>query len=266
MGFNLNNNKMKHVAIIMDGNGRWANMRSHARIWGHIRGSTIVSDIVEAASDNGVKALTLYTFSSENWSRPALEVTILFKLLQKFLLKERKRLIANKIIFRVAGNICGLPLETQKLINQLSEETKNAEGMILTFAFDYGGRKEITSVMNRYIVENPGQKITEEIISSMLFTPEYPDVDLLIRTGGDQRISNFLLWQSAYAELYFSKTLWPDFSTQEFLDILGKFQLIERRFGTLSGYQDKIDNLNYTKASRLAEQNRLNYIENVGQT
>ena len=260
----MEQNKLKHVAIIMDGNGRWASSRSHARIWGHIRGSTIVSDIVEAASDNGIKALTLYAFSTENWSRPLFEVKILFRLLKKFLLKERKRILQNQIVFRIAGNISGLPDDTQKIIKDLAEETKDAQGMILTFAFDYGGRKELVGAVNNYIKANPGKEISEEIISQMLFTPEYPDVDLLIRTGGDQRISNFLLWQMAYAELYFSPTLWPDFSAEEFLQILSKTEGVQRRFGTLSGYMDKIDDLDYAKASHLAQQNKLQYIQVTG--
>lgn len=224
--------KIKHVAIIMDGNGRWAQNRAHRRVWGHVRGSSIVSDIVERSDDLGVKALTLYAFSTENWSRPPAEVKTLFSLLRKFLLKERARILKNQIRFRVIGDISKLPEATKKLILDLENETQDFKGLKLSFAFGYGGRSEIVSAVNK--LAESGQEITEENISKNMYAPETEDVDLLIRTGGDQRISNFLLWQCAYAELFFTETKWPDFSTKEFEAILRSVECRERRFGAVS--------------------------------
>ncbi len=224
---------IKHVAIIMDGNGRWAGMRSHSRVWGHIRGSDVVSQIVEEADDFGLKALTLYAFSTENWSRPLTEVKVLFKLLKKFLLKERKRILKNKIQFKVIGEIDDLPDLTKKLILDLEEETKAMEGLKLTFCFGYGGRKEIVDSVNKFILSNPGKTLTEHDLQKNLYIPHMMDVDLLIRTGGDQRVSNFLLWQVAYAELFFTPTKWPDFTKREFREILESAKNRERRFGQI---------------------------------
>lgn len=224
---------IKHVAIIMDGNGRWANQRFHSRVWGHVRGSSVVSDIVQAADDYGVKALTLYAFSTENWARPNDEVSVLFKLLHKFLVKETKRLLANRVVFRVIGDVSRLPAETRALISSLEAQTDSFEGLKLTFCFSYGARSEMVSAINRFIQDHPGQSITAEDIERNFFRPETGDVDLLIRTGGEQRISNFLLWQSAYAELCFSPTKWPDFTRSEFFSILQSVSKRERRFGAL---------------------------------
>lgn len=225
---------LNHVAIIMDGNGRWAKRRFRPRIWGHVRGSGVVSDIVEAADDLGIKALTLYAFSTENWSRPVDEVSTLFRLLKKFLLKERARLIANNIKFKVIGEIHNLPVETVHLIREIEAITAHATGLKLTFAFSYGGRSEILKAMNAFIEKNPGKPVTEEELSRLMYRPESGDVDLMIRTGGEQRISNFLLWQMAYAELYFTPTKWPDFSAREFKKIIELVSGRERRFGNIS--------------------------------
>ncbi len=225
--------EIKHVAIIMDGNGRWANERYHPRIWGHVRGSSIVSDIVERASDLGLKALTLYAFSTENWSRPSEEVSSLFKLLKKFLIKEKKRIIANKIQFKIIGDISKLPNDTIQLINELTIETKDNSGLKLNFAFGYGSRKEIVDAVNNFISKNPGELISENILENNLYNPSAGDVDLLIRTGGDTRISNFLLWQISYAELYFTNTKWPDFTPDEFEKIMSSVSNRERRFGNI---------------------------------
>ena len=174
---------INHVAIIMDGNGRWAQQR-RPRIWGHVRGSGRI-DIVEKADDLGVQALTLYAFSTENWSRPEQEVKLLFKLLRKFLLKERKRIIKNKISFKVIGQIENLPLETKKIITDLENQTKDFQGLKLSFAFSYGGRTELINSVNNFIANNPGKSISEQDIKSNLYRPEAGDVDLMIRTGGD---------------------------------------------------------------------------------
>lgn len=227
-------NSIKHVAIIMDGNGRWARKRFRPRIWGHVRGSGVVSDIVQAADDVGIKALTLYAFSTENWSRPVEEVSLLFKLLKKFLLKERARLLKNNVHFKVIGEINGLPEDTVALIKETETMTSKNTGLKLTFAFSYGGRAEIMRAVNQFQIQSPTKLMTEEDLSSMLYRPETGDVDLMIRTGGEQRISNFLLWQMAYAEFYFSPTKWPDFTAQEFKSIINHVSVRERRFGNVS--------------------------------
>ncbi len=229
---------IKHVAIIMDGNGRWAKQRLRPRIWGHVRGSSVVSDIVQAADDNGIKSLTLYAFSTENWSRPKDEVFSLFKLLKKFLQKEKNRIIANNINFKVIGEIQNLPQETISMIKEVEELTSHATGLNLTFAFGYGGRAEIIQAFNAFSLKYPGQTLKENDLNQYFYRPEIGDVDLMIRTGGEKRISNFLLWQMAYAELYFTDTKWPDFTPKEFKNILQEVSKRERRFGNINQDSD----------------------------
>jgi undecaprenyl diphosphate synthase len=226
---------IKHVALIMDGNGRWANKRFRPRIWGHVRGSAVVSDIVKAADDLGLNAITLYAFSTENWSRPLEEVSSLFKLLKKFLIKEKNRILANNIKFKVIGELQNLPLETVTLIKDMEALTSGASGLKLTFAFNYGGRAEIINAINSFQAKNPERLMTESDLNDLMYRPETGDVDLMIRTGGEQRISNFLLWQMAYAELYFTPTKWPDFSPSEFKKIIEHVSCRERRFGNICG-------------------------------
>jgi len=218
----------------MDGNGRWAKSRYHSRIWGHIRGASVVSEIVEEADELGLEALTLYAFSTENWSRPQKEVKTLFTLLKKFLKRERTRILRNDIRFKIIGNPEGLPQGTLDLIASLENETKNAQGLKLTFAFGYSGKEEIVNSINKYITANPGVHITEKDLEANLYYPEAGNVDLLIRTGGDQRVSNFLLWQIAYSEFFFTQTKWPDFTNDEFRGILYQVSGRERRFGNIS--------------------------------
>lgn len=239
----MSENKLRHVAIIMDGNGRWATMRSRPRVWGHIRGSSVVADIVEEADACGVQALTLYAFSTENWCRPQTEVKVLFALLKKFLNKERPRLLKNQVRFKIMGDITHLPKDTQELINQLENETENFQGLKLTFAFGYGGRDEIVFAVNNWIENNPGKKLTIDQLQGKLFVSDTGDVDLLIRTGGDQRISNFMLWQIAYAELYFSDSKWPDFTRDEFRKILIETSRRERRFGSISEEKNLVNSI-----------------------
>jgi undecaprenyl diphosphate synthase len=241
---------IKHVAIIMDGNGRWAQSRLHSRIWGHVRGSSVVSDIVEEAKELGLKALTLYAFSTENWGRPVDEIRALFRLLKKYILKERDRIIKNKIRFKMIGDISGLDVDLRALIVDLQEKTRDLTGLKLNFAFGYGSRMEVVQAVNTFIDRNPGQKITEESLSNYLMVPECGDVDLLIRTGGDQRISNFLLWQAAYAELFFTPTSWPNFSRKDFREICTQVGQRQRRFGGLG------ENLNYEKVKKTAENHK----------
>lgn len=241
---------IKHVAIIMDGNGRWANQRAHARVWGHIRGSSVVRGIVEEADDLGLEALTLYAFSTENFCRPVKEVNTLFNLLKKFLLKEKERIIKNKVRFKIMGDISKLPEATKKLIDDLENETKDFNGLKLTFAFGYGGRTEIITAANQFHKEHPNEELTEENLQKYLFVNDLGDVDLLIRTGGDHRISNFLLWQVAYAELYFTSTQWPVFSRSEFKKIILEVSGRERRFGAVESQQSLKESV------KIAEQNK----------
>lgn len=225
--------EIKHVAIIMDGNGRWANERRRPRVWGHVRGSRIVSEIVEKASNCGLEALTLYAFSTENWKRPKAEIDTLFKLLKKFLLKERERILQNNVRFKMIGDISRLNEETKSLIREIESDSAANSGLMLSFAFSYGGRREIVDAVNRHIAANPGNPITEDALSGLMYRPEAGDVDLLIRTAGDQRISNFMLWEISYAELFFTETKWPDFSSKEFEQILDSASKRERRFGAV---------------------------------
>ncbi len=248
---------IKHVAIIMDGNGRWAKKRFRPRIWGHVRGSNVVSDIVEAADDLGLKALTLYAFSTENWSRPLEEVSSLFKLLKKFLQKEKARILANNIKFKVIGEIQNLPAETVSLIREVEEQSSQATGLQLTFAFNYGGRAEIIRAVNAFQIANPKKLMTEADLASLMYRPETGDVDLMIRTGGEQRISNFLLWQMAYAELFFTQTKWPDFTPNEFKQIIDHVSCRERRFGNVSGQAGLVI------SKERAENNKSAYVQGV---
>ncbi len=243
---------IKHVAVIMDGNGRWATKRYRPRVWGHVRGAAVVSDIVQTADDLGLKALTLYAFSTENWSRPVEEVSTLFRLLKKFLLKEKQRILSNNIKFRVIGEIQNLSLDTIHLIKSLEEETANNTGLMLTFAFGYGSRSEIVRAVNQYIEANPGKTISENDLDTHMYRAETGDVDLLIRTGGEQRISNFLLWQLAYAELYFTPTKWPDFTPLEFGKIIENVSSRERRFGNVSSQAALADSLIQAETNKSA--------------
>jgi undecaprenyl diphosphate synthase len=246
---------INHVAIIMDGNGRWAKARHRPRIWGHVRGASIVSSIVEEADELNLKALTLYAFSTENWARPLDEIKFLFKLLKKFLIKEEEKIIKNNIVFKVMGNLEGLPVETLNHIKSVEQKTSNNSGLKLTFAFGYGSRNEIVDAVNSFISKNPGVTFTKEALQENLYYPTLGDVDLLIRTGGDHRVSNFLLWQIAYAELYFSETKWPDFTTSEFRSIIQEIQNKERRFGMISSGVSGIN-----ESEKIANKNKIQVV------
>ena len=227
-------NTIKNVAIIMDGNGRWAKGRGRPRVWGHIRGTRVVREIVTEASKISLNSLTLYAFSTENWSRPTSEVSTLFKILKKFLKRERKLILDNKIQFKVIGNYKLLDSEIVKLIEDLQEETKDANGLTLNLAVNYGGRAEIVDAVNSFMKSNEAREMTEDDLSAHLYNPELRDVDVLIRTAGDVRISNFLLWQMSYAELYFSPLKWPEFTAEEFSKIIQDAGDRERRFGRVT--------------------------------
>ena len=222
---------IKHVAIIMDGNGRWAKLQNKKRAYGHEEGAKNVRAITEHASKIGIKNLTLYAFSTENWKRPKSEVTFLMKLLEKFLKNELKILKNNNIRFEVIGDISKFSQSLQKSILHVKEETSLCTGMKQILAINYGSKDEITRAIN--IAIKNAKILNENDISNLLDTRGLPDVDILIRTGGDKRLSNFLLWQSAYAELFFTNTLWPDFNGNELENIILKYKSTTRKFGAL---------------------------------
>lgn len=224
-------NDLDHLAIIMDGNGRWAERQGKKRSSGHEEGAKSVRHITEYAAKIGIKYLTLYAFSTENWKRPKSEIDFLMKLLEKFLKKEKKTLKENNIRFEVIGDISKFSQRLQDSIDETKNYTKNCTSMTQILAINYGARDEITRAFNKALAKE--DLVDEEILNSYLDTAKFPDVDLLIRTGGDQRLSNFLLWQCAYAELFFTSTLWPDFTSGELETILEKYRNTSRRFGAL---------------------------------
>lgn len=224
---------IKNVAIIMDGNGRWAKSKLKPRFWGHIKGASVVSSIVECASNIELSSLTLYTFSSENWSRPKSEINLLLKILKKFLKRNFEKIVKENIQFKTIGDISNLEDETKLLIENLTESSKNNTGLKLNFAFSYGSRDEIVDSVNKFIKTNPGKEITKKAIGENLYDCSIPEIDLLIRTGGDQRVSNFLLWQIAYSEMIFVNKGWPEFKDQDLIKIVQDASSVERRFGSL---------------------------------
>jgi undecaprenyl diphosphate synthase len=224
-----------HVAIIMDGNGRWARRQGKDRVFGHLHGVNTVRNIVEAARELEIPYLTLYTFSTENWNRPAGEVNALMKLLSETTLKEEKNLVENQIRLQIIGDLSGLPPETRNNFQRVLEKTSGNYRMTLSLALNYGGKKEIIQAVNNLVKNHSGKKnITEKDFENYLQSGILPDVDLLIRTGGEKRISNFLLWKAAYAELYFTDILWPDFGKEDFYRALTDYQKRERRYGKTS--------------------------------
>jgi undecaprenyl diphosphate synthase len=222
----------KHVAIIMDGNGRWALRNGLPRIAGHKRGVDTVRRVTEQCRKYGIQVLTLYAFSDENWGRPREEVGFLMDLLSSFLKAEIATMKANGIRFRTIGRTERLPASVQTWIGRALSETAKNTGMVLNVALSYGGRGEILEAIKRMrLADHTAGEVTEETFSSFLDTAGLPDPDLIIRTSGEKRISNFLLWQAAYAELYFADTLWPDFEEQDLLAALLDYQGRQRRFG-----------------------------------
>ena len=229
----------KHISIIMDGNGRWAKQKGFLRALGHEEGTKAVRDIVEGSAKLGIENLTLYAFSTENWNRPKLEVDTLMRLLVSSLKKEIKTLLKNNIKLNAIGNLHTLPKKAQKELNEVIEKTKDNNRMILTLALSYGSREELVHAVKEISQKVKNEELSldaidESIINQHLYTQNLPDVDLLIRTSGEQRISNFLLWQIAYAELYFSKILWPDFRRENLYEAIYNYQTRERRFGKTS--------------------------------
>tara|TARA_B000000557_G_scaffold186541_1_gene152527 strand:- start:221 stop:949 length:729 start_codon:yes stop_codon:yes gene_type:complete len=233
------NDLPNHLAIIMDGNGRWASDKGKKRIFGHRNGVKAVQKVVEEAAELKIKHLTLFAFSTENWKRPREEIGVLMKLLVSSLKSEFEKLLKNRIKLNVIGNIDQLPKIVQDELNYVINKTKNNTKMTLTLALSYGGREELVSTFIKlaFKVKNniiSPEKIDQSIINEHLYTHNLPDVDLLIRTSGEKRISNFLLWQIAYAELYFSKILWPDFNKKHLHKAIINYQKRERRFGKTS--------------------------------
>ncbi len=232
-------NLPKHLAIIMDGNGRWAKQQGLLRAFGHEKGTKSVRTTVETCAKLGIENLTLYAFSTENWNRPKLEVDTLMKLLVNSLKSELKTLQNNNIKLNSIGNLEHLPNSIQKELNDVIEKTKNNTRMTLTLALSYGSREELLNVVKK-ISDNVKnniisiEAIDESIINQHLYTHNLPDVDLLIRTSGEHRISNFLLWQIAYAELFFTNVLWPDFKEEDLYEAIISYQKRERRFGKTS--------------------------------
>lgn len=228
-----------HVAIIMDGNGRWAQKKLMNRVTGHEKGAETVRMVVKTCRELGVNVLTLYAFSTENWQRPKLEVSALMTLLRKFIEQETPEMLKTGIRLKAIGELEMLPDSVLSPLKESMEKTKDNKGMILNLALSYGGRGEITRALRRISEEVrigsiDSSSVTEETISSYLDTNGMPDPDILIRTSGEQRISNFLLWQVAYAEMFFTKTLWPDFTRDEFIDILAEYQKRNRTFGKVT--------------------------------
>lgn len=233
------NSLPQHVAIIMDGNGRWARKRNMPRTRGHLEGVKRVEEITKAASQMGIKVLTLYTFSTENWNRPKQEVSMLMRTLISVLNRKVAELNRGDIKLRFIGKREGVPREALESMESASELTRNNQGMILNIAFNYGGRVEIIDAVRKIASEVKDNKvkieqISEEIFSDCLYTRGLPDPDLLIRTSGEKRISNFLLWQLSYAEMYFTEKFWPDFDEDEFKKAIADFKNRERRYGNIA--------------------------------
>lgn len=222
----------KHIAIIMDGNGRWAKSKFLPRFIGHTNGVKTVKNIVELSRKLNIKVLTLYAFSTENWQRPQEEISGLISLLITYLKSEIESMIKNQISFRILGDISRFPKEVQDEIANVCNKTKDNTGLVLNIALNYGARQEIIKAF-KSLYENKIDNPTEEDISNSLYTKGLPDPDLLIRTSGEMRISNFLLWQIAYAEIYITNVLWPDFSEEEFYKAILEYQKRDRRFGSI---------------------------------
>lgn len=231
-------NLPSHVAIIMDGNGRWARRRGLPRVAGHHAGMSTVRDIIRASDDLGLQYLTLYAFSTENWKRPRPEVEYLMRLPEEFFRSEIDELVERGVCVRFIGDTTKLPTYTQETVRRTLERTKSNTGMTVCFALNYGGRADVVEAMKAYArqVDNQGTSwddLTEENFSHYLSTSGIPDPDLIIRTSGEQRLSNFLIWQAAYAEFWFTDELWPDFSKDDLRRAIADYQKRKRRFGGL---------------------------------
>ncbi len=226
-----NMNALNHLAIIMDGNGRWAKNRTLVRTDGHKKGADTVENIAIYCAKNGIKNLTLYAFSTENWKRPKSEVDFLLNLLLKFIKLKENLFLENSIRFHTIGDLSPFNTQLKNAIANLKDKTKDNSRLNLILAINYGSQNEIVRAVNSALAN--GVKIDEKSISSHLDSADFGDVDLMIRTGGEHRLSNFLLWQSSYAELVFTPTLWPDFDTKELDEMIAKFKITHRKFGAI---------------------------------
>ena len=229
----------EHIAIIMDGNGRWAQQHALGRIAGHRKGSEAVRQVVRSCRKLGIRYLTLFAFSSENWSRPAEEVAALMKLLVQYLRSEEKELLDNGIRLTAIGNTVSLPDRVRKTLQKIMDKTSKNRDMTLVLALNYGGRDEILEAARRILTDHDRGRLvsgdlTPEVFSSYLYTAGIPDPDLLIRTSGEYRVSNFLLWQTAYTEFFFTDVLWPDFREEHLMEAIQDYRKRERRFGLTS--------------------------------
>ena len=231
---------LQHVAIIMDGNGRWAQARRHARTFGHVRGMRVIREIVLEALRLKIAYLTLYAFSTENWHRPQHEVQLLLRLLSKYLRQSFSEFQKENICFRFIGDISQFSEKIQEQLQLLVQETQKNSGLNLTLALNYGGREELVRAIQKMLLlyKETEPTLTEEVVSSHLDTQGCPDPDLIIRTGGEQRLSNFLLWQASYSELYFTPMCWPDFNKEAFHKALESYACRTRRFGAFVGSSD----------------------------
>jgi len=225
----------RHIVVIMDGNGRWANRKGFDRISGHKEGMKSVKSVVKASRELGIKAVTLYAFSAQNWNRPKSEVEALMELLKEYLIKEGNRLVEKEIKLNAIGRLWELPSDVYEVLVQAMEKTKLCKEMTLTLALSYGGREEIIDAIKKIISDGISpEDLDEDSFSKFLYTSNLPEPDLLIRTSGEIRLSNFLLWQLAYTEIYVTKTLWPDFKKKHLIRALINYQNRERRFGLTS--------------------------------
>ena len=224
-------NPIKHVAIIMDGNGRWGLKHNKSRNYGHKAGLKTVEKIIKISIKKKIPYLTLFAFSTENWRRPQKEINFLLKLLESFLQTKLSQLIEQKIKLKIIGDKNKFPKRIKKIINHSEDKTKKNKKLYINLAINYGSKSEIVESIKR-ILKNK-QNVSEKKISSNLYTSDIPDPDILIRTGNTKRLSNFLLWQLAYSEIFFEKKLWPDFNQNDYLKILNKFKLIKRNFGRI---------------------------------
>lgn len=237
----------KHVAIIMDGNGRWAKRRGRPRVFGHIKGARVAKAIITHCANRGLEVLTLYAFSSENWLRPPEEVGFLMHLLRRYLRRETDNLLKLNVRFTVIGDIDRLPGDVRAAIEHTKRVTSDCTGLQVVFAISYGSRQEMTQAIRRIAIkvrdgEFKPEDVDEFAVARELQTQEIPDPDLILRTSGEQRLSNFLLWQAAYSEFHFTSTLWPDFTEQEFSSILNDYQKRDRRFGMVKSLSLELQN------------------------
>ncbi|MFN3455105.1 MAG: isoprenyl transferase [Pseudobdellovibrio sp.] len=245
--------QIKHVAVIMDGNGRWAQLRGRPRTYGHVKGVRVAKKIITHASQLGIPHLTLYAFSTENWFRPEEEVSVLMKLLERYLLKETDNLIRENIQFHTIGDLSKIPTHVRTLIEQAKQKTSHCSGLKVNFAISYGSRQELITAVQAIAQDVQSGKtqiseINEDLISKKLMTSHCPDPDLIIRTSGESRLSNFLMWQASYSELYFTNILWPDFKENDFNKALTDFKNRNRRFGKIESAIKSLFNIKEKKS------------------